>query len=114
MIIEQVSIHMPPGKRQEVGSALAALINPTETQLGCLRCRLLQNWHDPDELVVEANWEAAEDLNGHLRSDLYKRLLLLMELCPVAPVLQFCTVQEVRGLDLVQEARRQSASTVKS
>jgi len=105
MIIEQLSICAPKGQRHAIGSALATLIGPTQVQSGCLKCRLLQGWQDPDELVVEANWATAEDLIRHLQSDTYKRLLLLMELSPVAPVIQFCTVQEISGLDLVQKAR---------
>jgi quinol monooxygenase YgiN len=105
MIIEQVSICAPKGQRQHIGSALASLMGPTQVQPGCLKCRLLQSWQDPDELVMEANWATREDLISHLQSDTYKRLLLLMELSPVPPVLQFCTVQEFSGLDLVQTAR---------
>lgn len=105
MIIEQVSIRAPEGKRKEIASAILSLIGPTQVQRGCLKCRILQSWQDPDELVVEANWATREDLISHLQSDTYKRLLLLMELSSVPPVLQFCTVQECSGLDLVQTAR---------
>ena len=56
MIIEQLSICAPKGQRQAIGSALATLIGPTQVQSGCLKCRLLQGWQEPDELVVEANW----------------------------------------------------------
>ncbi|SRR5579863_4070096 len=108
MIIEQLTIRAPKGKRQEVGSALISLSAPTQVQPGCLKCRLLQSWHEPDELVLEANWETIEDLVRHLQSDSYKRLLLLMELSPVPPILKFSTVQEVNGLELVEKARNQS------
>ena len=109
MIIEQLSIFAPKGKRQEVGSALASLLGPTQVQRGCLKCQLLQSWQNADEFVVEANWATVEDLICHLQTDAYKRLLLLMELSPVPPVVQFSTVQEVSGLDLVQKARNQPA-----
>ena len=108
MIIEQLTICAPKGKRQEVSKALVSLSGPMQVQPGCLKCRLLQSWQNPDELVLEANWETAEDLIRHLQSDNYKRLLLLMELSAVAPVLEFCTVQDVSGLELVQKARGQS------
>ena len=85
------------------------MLGPTEVKRGCLRCQLLQAWHDPDTLVLQASWETPEDLNSHLQSDNYKRLLLLMELSPVPPILEFWTVQEVSGLELVQTARGQSA-----
>ena len=105
MIIEQLTICAPKGKRQEIGSALVSLLGPTQVRPGCLKCRLLQSWRNPDELVLEAKWETAEDLISHLQSDSYKRLLLLMELSAVPPVLEFCTVEETSGLELVQKAR---------
>lgn len=111
MIIEQLTILAPKGKRQDIGSALISLLGPTRVRAGCLKCRLLQNWRNPDELVLEANWETAEDLISHLQSDSYKRLLLLMELSAVAPVLEFSTVQEMSGLELVEKARNHPEQT---
>src|SRR5271165_5416512 len=111
MIIEQLTLCAPKGKRQEIGSALVSLLGPTLVRRGCLKCQLLQNWRKPDEFVLEANWETAEDLVSHLRSDSYKRLLLLMELSAVPPLLEFCTVQEVSGLELVETARNHPDQT---
>jgi len=111
MIIEQLTLCAPKGKRQEIGSALVSLLGPTLVRRGCLKCQLLQNWRKPDEFVLEANWETAEDLISHLQSDSYKRLLLLMELSAVPPVLEFSTVQEVSGLELVHRARNHPEQT---
>jgi len=109
MIIEQMSISAPEGQVQQLCSALASLTGPTEVQQGCLSCRLFQSWQDPNEIVIQRRWTSADDLILHLQSEAYKRLLLLMELSPSPPVLQFYTVQEVRGLDLVEMARNPSS-----
>jgi quinol monooxygenase YgiN len=109
MIIEQLNISVPRGKTTELGRALASLIGPTRIESGCLSCRLFRDWQAPDELVVEANWATLEDLIRHLQSETYKRLLLLMELGRMPPKLQFCSVQEVNGLDLVRQAREGNA-----
>ena len=74
-------------------------------QPGCHSRRLFQNWQEPDELVIEANWATEEDLVRHLQSETYKRLLLLMELGRSAPEVQFYAVEQVSGLDLVEKAR---------
>jgi len=52
-----------------------------------------------------ARWETHKDLVRHLQSDVYKKLLLLMELGTTPPVLEFFNVLEIRGLDLVEAAR---------
>jgi len=80
-------------------------MGPTQVQRGCLSCRLFQNWQDEDEFLIKANWATEADLIRHLQSDTYKQLLLLMELSRTPPVLRFFMVREVRGLEVVREAR---------
>jgi quinol monooxygenase YgiN len=108
MIIEQMRMMAPHGKRKELGSALSTLVGPTQVQPGCVSCRLFQNWHELDELLIEANWETSEDLIRHLQSDAYKQLLQMMEASYVPPTLRFWTVQEVNGIELVEAARTPS------
>lgn len=105
MIIELLSISVPHGKRQELSRALTSLVGPIQVQPGCLRCRLFQTLPTQDELQMEARWDNQENLIRHLQSDIYKRLLLLMELSAGPPSLEFFTVVETRGLDLVETAR---------
>lgn len=108
MIIEQLRMMAPAGKRKELGSALSTLMGPTQVQPGCLSCRLSQNWQDFDELLIEASWETLEDLIRHLQSEGYKQLLQMMEASRVPPTLQFWTVQKVNGMELVEVARTPS------
>lgn len=105
MIIELVSVSAPNRKRQEIGKALATLIGPIQVQPGCLSCHLSQEWPMQDGLQIEARWDSEESLIRHLQSDIYKRLLLLMEFSSTPPVLEFFSVLEFRGLDLVEKAR---------
>jgi len=109
MIIERVSIFAPQGRAQQLGRAVASLVGPIQVQPGCLSCRLFRGWHDSDELFLEAKWATTDELIRHLQSETYKQLLLLMELSAMPPLLHFYTVQEVRGLELVESARHLSA-----
>jgi quinol monooxygenase YgiN len=105
MIIQRMRTYAPRRGKLQMGRALASLTRPTEVQPGCLNCRLLQNWHASNELLVETDWRSKEDLIRHLQSDAYKRILLFLELSPKPPILEFYTVQEVSGIELVKEAR---------
>jgi len=105
MIIELVSVSAPRSKKQELGRSLAALIGPIQVQPGCLSCRLFQAWPDHDRLVMQARWDGQEGLVSHLQSDIYKKLLLLIELSAARPSLEFLTVIDTHGLDLVESAR---------
>jgi len=105
MIIEMIRMPVPPKKGQELGKALASYIGPIQVQPGCVSCQLTQPWPSQNQFLIEARWDSQESLVGHLRSDIYKRLLLLMELGDAPPVLEFFTVVEIRGLDLVETVR---------
>jgi quinol monooxygenase YgiN len=105
MIIEQMSIAVPQGKRQELGSALASFVGPTQVEPGCLGCHLYRSWTDQDELRFETRWSNESDLIRHLKSDAYKKLLLLMELSSTPPEVEFFAVVEAQGLNLVHTVR---------
>lgn len=108
MIIERLSISAPRGKRSEFGEALASFTGPVQVQRGCLSCSIFQSWLVQDVLQMETRWNSQEDLARHLQSDIYKKLLLLMELSATPPSLEFLRVIELRGLDLVEAVRHSS------
>ena len=108
MIIERIRITALPTGSQQLGRTLASLTGPARVLPGCLSCNILQSCQDRNEIQVEMEWESKEDLIRHLQSDTYKQILLLMELSQKPPVIQFYTVQEFEGLDLVKAARNRS------
>jgi quinol monooxygenase YgiN len=108
MIIEYLGISAAKGSRQQLAGTLASTLGPIQVQPGCLSCHLFQSAECPDEFLIAAKWASLEGLVGHLQSEVYKHLLLLMELGPSPPVVEFYTVQEAHGLELVHEARKSS------
>jgi quinol monooxygenase YgiN len=109
MIIEFIGLSSLPAQESRFGDALESLVGPIQAQPGCLGCEVMTSWRSPTGLSLIARWETQNDLIQHLQSDIYKRLLLLMELSSVPPVLEFLNVVEIRGLELVEAARmRQS------
>lgn len=106
MIIELVGIVSSPEKSGELGRALSSLLGRTQVQPGCLSCLLYQDWSDENVLYLESRWETPNDLLHHIRSDSYKWLLLLIELGIEPPSIEFLTVSEVRGMDLIEVTRQ--------
>lgn len=108
MIIELMRISVPRGKKQEFTKALASVVSPIQGQPGCLSCQMFRPWRQPNGLHIEARWESQEYLVHYLRSQNFKRLLLLIELSATPPVVEFFNVLEIRGLDLAESARTPS------
>jgi quinol monooxygenase YgiN len=73
-----------------------------------MNCRIFQEDNEPRSFRYEAQWKTQDDLMRHLRSEHYKRLLVLMDLGEEPPVVEFHTVTETKGLDLIQRARNVS------
>lgn len=106
MIIESVGLVAPPDKREELRRALSSLLEPTLAKSGCVHCRLYQETSNANALRFESHWKTQDDLMRHMRSDAYKELLLLLEMSAEPPSIEFYTVSEIRGLELLQETRR--------
>jgi quinol monooxygenase YgiN len=105
VIIESVRIVVTPAKREQIQRALAAWAGPTEVEPGCLNCRILQEDGDPQAFYYQSQWRTQDDLLRHIRTEHYKRLLVLMELGNAPPLVEFHTVAETRGLDLIERIR---------
>lgn len=106
MIIELLGFVSPPDKRKDLFNVLFSSLGPTRVQPGCVGCRLFQDCSDNNTHYLETRWETSEDLIRHIRSDAYKRLLLLMELGAKPPSIEFFTVSETRGLDFIEAVRQ--------
>lgn len=55
-----------PGKRDELRTALEALVEPTSQEKGWVNYDLHQSLEDPDLFLFYENWESGEDLDAHL------------------------------------------------
>jgi quinol monooxygenase YgiN len=55
-----------PGKREELRSALEALIQPTSQEKGYVNYDLHQGVEDEDAFFFYENWESGGDLDAHL------------------------------------------------
>ena len=94
-----------PKKYEQLSRALAAWAGPTAAEAGCISCRILEEKSDPQAFYYQAQWKTMADLLRHLRADHYKRLLGLMELGTGPPLVEFHTVSETKGLDLIECTR---------
>ena len=112
MIIESVRIAVMPAMCEQLLRALIAWAGPTAVESGCLSCRILQETSAPQAFCYQAQWKTHNDLLRHLRSEHYKRLLSLMELGTTPPLVEFHSVTETKGLDLIERARADQADVL--
>jgi len=113
LIIESVRIAAMPAQCEQLRRGLVAWAGPTAVESGCLSCRILQESSAPQAFVYQAQWKTQDDLLRHIRTEHYKRLLALMELGTTPPLVEFHTVTETKGLDLIERARADEEVSLK-
>jgi len=108
MIIESLGLVARREDRRELQAALSFLLGPTRVESGCVSCHLYQDVSDPNGFQFECIWRTEADFVHHLRSEIYKQLLILMELSAEKPIVQFHTVSVTQGLEFVHTSRQQA------
>ena len=103
MIQASLRIVAPEGKREEILGILSRLKGPTEVLAECRACRITQDVADENVLTYLVTWETQEDLEEHLRSDRFRRLLPYIEMSCEPPEVEFSTIDQVRGIEYMIE-----------
>jgi quinol monooxygenase YgiN len=101
MIVFTLQLTSPPQKRKEILDTLRSLVGPTHVEPGCLGCHLQQDVLDPNLLTFVEEWERETDLDRHMSSREYRRLLAVMDMASALPRVTFMTVSDVEGFERI-------------
>ena len=105
MIVVTLSVSAPPGRREEMVEVFWTLLGPIRVEPGCLACGLYEEVGDGESLLYVEEWETAEQLERHMRSARYERLLAVMEISARPPVLRYRTASDSRGMEYLEAVR---------
>jgi quinol monooxygenase YgiN len=97
---------MPPGKRlEEAQRILTSVAERTRIEPGCISCRIYQDVVDKHILMIDESWANKEDLQRHLRSEDYLKVLLVIEMASETPEIRFDTIARSAGVNTIKKAR---------
>lgn len=94
-----------PPKLDEALQILHSIVERTRAEQGCLGCAVYQDTENVCLLVFEEKWRSDEDLQRHLRSEVYQRVLLVMEMALIPPEIRFDTITDSGGVEVIEGAR---------
>jgi quinol monooxygenase YgiN len=77
------------------------MINPE-----CLKCDVYFTSNKEQKVIYMEIWQSKKALRTHVRSELYRDILSIMELAVETPEIQFHTLTETRGMELITETRQ--------
>lgn len=104
-ILARLRVVIPTEKRSDVVHTLRSLLEPTEVEPGCIRCHFYQDVQDENILNFVEEWQSKEDLDRHLRSDQYRKLLAVVDMSREQPEIRFDTITHTEGMEAIRAAR---------
>jgi quinol monooxygenase YgiN len=94
-----------PEKIDEILHILRSIVERTRAEAGCISCSVYLDTENDNVIVSEEKWRSNEDLQRHLRSESYQRVLLVMEMAATPPDVKFETITDSSGVEIIEEAR---------
>lgn len=94
-----------PGRSQDLLDVLRSITGPTVFKQGCIQSTIWQNPDQSGMFLLQEEWHTLAELEKHIGSLLYRRLLAAMELCIIKPEVVFIDGNSNYGMEWVEEVR---------
>jgi quinol monooxygenase YgiN len=105
MILANIRMRVSPQKRGEVLRILRSTVEEDKILPGCLSCRIYEDLQEDNVIMFEEMWSSEEELEQHLRSDEYRRVLLALEMALQHPEVRFNRISSSSGIETIEKAR---------
>ena len=105
MVRAAIRMMIPSRKRDEVMEILSSIAERARFEPGCISCRLYQGVGVKNLIVLEELWRDEESLERHLRSDEYRKVLLVVEMAVEPPEIRFDAISHSTGFETIEKAR---------
>ena len=93
---------VPPGeRRQELIEVLSCMKEPTEALDGCRGYQILQDMDDRRAISWLEWWDCMADLEAHIRSDRFRRLLPYIEMSVAPPEVMVGVIDPAYGMEFI-------------
>ena len=106
MILSLIKMNAAPGKRQSILEVLRFVADQIRVKTGCADCAVYEARDQRHTILYVEQWRTREELDRHIRSDLYFRILAAMELSGGPPEVYFDHVSTTEGMELIERSRR--------
>ena len=103
MIIVTLRMTVRPDKRHDFTEPIRGMLGPTRAERGCIRYCLYEDIENNNTFTLVEEWKTLDDLDKHVRTDNYQRLLELMDLLSEPCELRFSTVSPTAEMALMLE-----------
>ena len=85
--------------------SLRRLLVQTRVLPGCIRCHILSDVDNTNELLVIEDWSDMQALRSHVRSQQFRVILSALECTTEAPEVDFEVASTNLGMDFIRACR---------
>lgn len=93
-------------KRRETLDILLTVKGPILAEPGCLACCIYEEHDEEQGLLYVEQWRSQAELERHIKSSNYAKILEALELSSSLPEISFYESKETQGLELIERIRR--------
>jgi len=105
MIHATIKMAMPFKNRAEALRILISVAERTRIEPGCISCGIYHGVENKQIIMMEELWQSHEDMERHLRSEDYLKVLLVVEMALETPEIRFDTIARSAGVNTIKKAR---------
>ena len=100
-----IRMRIPMAKQSEALEILGSITARIQADTRCLGTGLYRCLDDAGTIMLEELWQSPEGILQHLRSDDYRRILLVLEMAEEPPDIRFDTIAQSSGIEVIRKAR---------
>ncbi len=100
-----IKMEFAPDKMDVALHILQSLVERTRTEVGCVSCSVYKDTEKENQIILSQEWRSEEDLQRHLRSEEYRKVLLVLEMALEPPEIRFDTITGSGGVEVIEGAR---------
>ena len=105
MKLALLKLNPSPEKRKETLEILHSLQGPLRAQKDCRDCIIYEDHDGSGEILYMELWEDPEALNRYIQSDIFLRILAVIDIADEAPEIFFTELADTNGMDLIRKLR---------
>jgi quinol monooxygenase YgiN len=105
MVLATIRITTSAKKFGEALRILGSMAEQCRVQPGCLSCRVYRGGQEDNVLLFEQLWGNEADMERHLRSDEYRKVLMVLEMAIKRPEIRFDAISSSAGIETIEKAR---------
>ena len=106
MMLLMLRTHPTSRMRFEMLGVLRGVTSQTTARPGCISANVYEGAGDDDEVLYVERWSVREPMLDHIRSAVFARILLAMEMSDSRPEFVCYETGQTWGMELIQDVRR--------